>query len=951
MSEPFDPHHKWLGIAPAEQPTNYYRLLGLNLFESDADVIESGSDRQMAHLRSFQTGPRMRECQQLLNEVSLARVTLLDAQKKATYDQALRASLAAVELPPNANAIPLPPEDALPPRAGIGVAASPVVVTKGSRQKRKQAVGLGPMIAGGLVGLVALFALGYGIRSGFQPKTRPAEPSSNSEAEIATLPTVEHIEPVEPPVNPPAIDTPSDGSPTSASIAANNPSPPLNALLDVRNAYECTPNSQPQIAIDSTFDSTKSWRLFMRVDAVTPAAGTLLCWGDSRAGLDSMCIQVTPDHISGWVSDNAINDGGTALPKVPVDWSGQREIEIIHDAGAKVLQVRVDGERHNVAVAHPPRADRPMPIHLGGIGMGSLQAFPCSVHELRLEQLTGTVNLPPPSKPTVAPPSELAANGGSVDMPVSNGSLSDLVNSPESSKLPVPNESELQAARQQIQALFANDLSQQRTPQESAALADKLIEQANQSGTQPAIRYALFDSAIDVAGKSGAVDAASRAIKALDAAFLVDLVKLKATAALQLARVAKDPWEFKAVVELLEVVIVECVADDRFDLATPLSEAAASAARNSKDPAAISRTVAQSREIRSLNAKYAPIQEALTLLDNGSDDPAANEIVGRYLCLVKGKWSEGLPYLLKSNTSELRDVAARDNRKPTDPESQTEIGNEWINVATQLDRNMKLQALLRAEYWYRMAVDQLSGLKKLPLETHIRDLGKDVGELAKCPDGAVLVMTFEPSTLKRRGYVMDVSQHGHAGAVNGAVLTEGVAGNALGFDGIDDYVEVATTPWLAAPSAFTLTAWVNVVQWSKPGSSIDYIISTEGKGARGYLLRYRSGGIPDLTLGTSGWRSALSTKTATLGQWHHMAGTFDGQTAKVFLDGEIAGEEPIPVPIVASNIPFRIGQSAHSKDRGVHGRIDEVAVFNRALSEDEVRTLFRIGQAGRPLME
>ena len=82
MAEKFDPYHKWLGIAPAEQPPNHYRLLGLNLFEPDLDVIENGSDRQMTHLRSFQSGPRMRECQQLLNEVANARVVLLNNEKK-----------------------------------------------------------------------------------------------------------------------------------------------------------------------------------------------------------------------------------------------------------------------------------------------------------------------------------------------------------------------------------------------------------------------------------------------------------------------------------------------------------------------------------------------------------------------------------------------------------------------------------------------------------------------------------------------------------------------------------------------------------------------------------------------------------------------------------------------------------------------------------------------------
>lgn len=53
MSENFDAYYKWLGIPPEEQPPHHYRLLGIRLFEADADVIDAAADRQMAHLQTF----------------------------------------------------------------------------------------------------------------------------------------------------------------------------------------------------------------------------------------------------------------------------------------------------------------------------------------------------------------------------------------------------------------------------------------------------------------------------------------------------------------------------------------------------------------------------------------------------------------------------------------------------------------------------------------------------------------------------------------------------------------------------------------------------------------------------------------------------------------------------------------------------------------------------------
>ena len=90
---PFDPYHKWLGIPPDQQPANYYRLLGSEEFEADADVIDTAAERQTIYLRTFQTGPNSEWAARLLNEVSAARVCLLDVKNKALYDADLRSDL------------------------------------------------------------------------------------------------------------------------------------------------------------------------------------------------------------------------------------------------------------------------------------------------------------------------------------------------------------------------------------------------------------------------------------------------------------------------------------------------------------------------------------------------------------------------------------------------------------------------------------------------------------------------------------------------------------------------------------------------------------------------------------------------------------------------------------------------------------------------------------------
>lgn len=140
MTETFDPYQKWLGIPADQQPPNAYRLLGIELFESDPDVIEHAADRQMTYLRTFQAGRHSAECQRLLNEVASARFSLLDAQQKSAIDRRIRAQQAA--LPPRTlpAAGERPRHDRPEPDASVpGAPADPATLPTARRRKSRSA--------------------------------------------------------------------------------------------------------------------------------------------------------------------------------------------------------------------------------------------------------------------------------------------------------------------------------------------------------------------------------------------------------------------------------------------------------------------------------------------------------------------------------------------------------------------------------------------------------------------------------------------------------------------------------------------------------------------------------------------------------------------------------------------------------------------------------------------
>src|SRR5690606_23943093 len=115
------PLHKWFGIPPQEQPPNHYRLLGIALYESNADVIDTAADKQMTFLHGCANGEHAELAEALMNQVSAARLCLLNPAKRALYDAALHNELdePAAQVSSPQPQIPQIPRRVTPPAAPV----------------------------------------------------------------------------------------------------------------------------------------------------------------------------------------------------------------------------------------------------------------------------------------------------------------------------------------------------------------------------------------------------------------------------------------------------------------------------------------------------------------------------------------------------------------------------------------------------------------------------------------------------------------------------------------------------------------------------------------------------------------------------------------------------------------------------------------------------------------
>ena len=183
----------------------------------------------------------------------------------------------------------------------------------------------------------------------------------------------------------------------------------------------------------------------------------------------------------------------------------------------------------------------------------------------------------------------------------------------------------------------------------------------------------------------------------------------------------------------------------------------------------------------------------------------------------------------------------------------------------------------------------------------------------------------------------DSSGGANHGAIHEATWVHSGGSMALRFDGADDHVDFGERPGLSPTKAVSVEAWVHPE--AVPASGEAGIV---GKRFASYVLTYYGGGRCWWYI--SGGPNHCQATVGT-GAWHHVAGTFDGETMKLYVDGILAAGKPSKHKAVATPGPFRMGNSTGEAQftKGAHfkGMLDEVRVYSRALSAKEVLRHYR----------
>jgi len=210
-----------------------------------------------------------------------------------------------------------------------------------------------------------------------------------------------------------------------------------------------------------------------------------------------------------------------------------------------------------------------------------------------------------------------------------------------------------------------------------------------------------------------------------------------------------------------------------------------------------------------------------------------------------------------------------------------------------------------------------------------------LGTTGKAVDtqGLVLYLNFDEGA---GSTVRDLSGQGNDGTINGASwVNDGKIGSALSFES-GNYVEVPHSASLSLTDAITIMAWTNMAV----GSSGEMAIVSKGTWAANdlpYELTETPGGVIYWQFYNDAGRDTCSPNSPPVDQWHHIAATYDGQIFKAYIDGALGEEWQYQGTMPENTASVTIGKRSKSADCYFTGMIDEVVIFDRALSVEEIQ--------------
>jgi hypothetical protein len=238
-------------------------------------------------------------------------------------------------------------------------------------------------------------------------------------------------------------------------------------------------------------------------------------------------------------------------------------------------------------------------------------------------------------------------------------------------------------------------------------------------------------------------------------------------------------------------------------------------------------------------------------------------------------------------------------------------------------------------------VETTFGSVKLPVNLIRRLTVSPAGKPGQIREGLVALWPGEANA-------NDVAGTNNGVLVNGAGFATGEVGQAFSFDGVSSYVSIPDSPSLDTfVSSITIETWIKMNQltadWNWEG------IVTKGKTSWRLQVTARAKTVYFAATGVGPHDDLYGSRNIYDGQWHHVTGVYDGTNMFLYVDGTLDVSQPATGSISQNSSPVCIGANAIpgvglEPEYFFNGLIDEVSIYNRALTASEIQADYEAGK-------
>ena len=278
----------------------------------------------------------------------------------------------------------------------------------------------------------------------------------------------------------------------------------------------------------------------------------------------------------------------------------------------------------------------------------------------------------------------------------------------------VPDSDTRAAQRAAIRELYRDDFAQGlKKPADKIALAHRMMVDAQALTDDPVTRYVLADEARQLALDGGDIAFGLRIVEELAGEYELDSLTARADNLRRALEHSTSPEQRKSILEWSLALLTEAHSRDRFDVGTEairIAELTAARMRDADSRKAVSHA---NREFQRHKREWEQLQAARETLQQSPDDPNANLLVGRDLCLHRNQWVEGLTFLTKATGSTWAAAAEADKARDDGAVAKFTAARNWESLAERQGPAERRKLLLRAQELYADSIDDLTGTDKI----------------------------------------------------------------------------------------------------------------------------------------------------------------------------------------------------------------------------------------------